>query len=231
MVARKTPHRFRPKTPESASPPGEGEEGRLRRSVLDFGLAASPRQPPSPQPSPSMEREEEAGLLSASQWPGSGWWGPAWGGDPSPISAEDARVCLSPLERVKSGGPGGRCSTLAWLLHRGIHPHPNPLPQWRGRKNGVSQKEFDPGPSRVVAGVGARTSLTGLGRGRPNPGSSPGQVLPLPWERVKSAAPATSRPWYKGLRREVGRGSVAVGCALDRFVESPSICSAGSGRR
>lgn len=31
--------------------------------------------------------------------------------------------------------------------------------------------------------------LTCFGRGRPNPGSSPGQALPLPSERVKSDAP------------------------------------------
>ena len=58
-LVRKTPHRFPPGTAESASPPGEGEEWRPRRKVLDFGLAASPRQPPSPQPSPSREREKE----------------------------------------------------------------------------------------------------------------------------------------------------------------------------
>ena len=39
-----------------------------------------------------------------------------------------------PLERVKRGGSGARCSTSAWLLHRGCHPHPGPLPQGRGRK-------------------------------------------------------------------------------------------------
>ena len=33
VVARKTPHRFRPKTPESASPPGEGKEWRLLEGI------------------------------------------------------------------------------------------------------------------------------------------------------------------------------------------------------
>ena len=33
VVARKTPHRFRPKTPESASPPGEGKERRLLEGI------------------------------------------------------------------------------------------------------------------------------------------------------------------------------------------------------
>ena len=35
LGARKTPHRFRPKTPESASPLGEGEE---RRAFEDEAL-------------------------------------------------------------------------------------------------------------------------------------------------------------------------------------------------
>ena len=43
----------------SASPLEEGEERRPRRKVLDFGLAAARRQPPSPQPSPSRAREKE----------------------------------------------------------------------------------------------------------------------------------------------------------------------------
>ena len=51
--ARKTPHRIPAGTPEAASPLGEDEELRPWRTVLDFGLAASPKQPPSPQPSPS----------------------------------------------------------------------------------------------------------------------------------------------------------------------------------
>ena len=68
--ARKTPHRIRPKTAESASPLGEGEERRPRWTVLDFGLAASPRQPPSPQPSPSSEREKERRLTGGDRpWP------------------------------------------------------------------------------------------------------------------------------------------------------------------
>ena len=36
LVARRTPHRFRPKTPESASPPGEGKE---RRPLEDIDIA------------------------------------------------------------------------------------------------------------------------------------------------------------------------------------------------
>ena len=48
-----TPHQSRPRTAEYASPLGEAEERRPWRTVLDFGLAASPRQPPSSQPSPS----------------------------------------------------------------------------------------------------------------------------------------------------------------------------------
>ena len=40
---------------------------------------------------------------------------------------------------------------------------------------------------RLLAEVDAATQLlTGFGRGRPNPGSSPGQALTLPSERVKS---------------------------------------------
>ena len=52
-------------TADSASPPGEGDEGRPWRTVHDFGLAASPRQPPSPQPSPSRARENERRLTRA----------------------------------------------------------------------------------------------------------------------------------------------------------------------
>ena len=40
LVARKTPHRFRPGTAESASPLGEGEEPRPRRSLIRGGLVA-----------------------------------------------------------------------------------------------------------------------------------------------------------------------------------------------
>ena len=60
LGARGTPHRM-PGT-ASASPLGEGEEGRPRRTVLDLGLTASPEQPPSPQPSPSRAREKERRL-------------------------------------------------------------------------------------------------------------------------------------------------------------------------
>ena len=65
LGARKTPHRIRPGTADSASPLGEGEDWRPWREVRDFGLAASPRQPPSPQPSPSRAREEEGRLTRA----------------------------------------------------------------------------------------------------------------------------------------------------------------------
>ena len=61
LVARKTPHRIRTRTADSAvSPKEEGDEGRPWRTVLDFGLAASTMQPPSPQPSPSRARGERA---------------------------------------------------------------------------------------------------------------------------------------------------------------------------
>ena len=62
----------------------------------------------------------------------------------------EAGLCKGlPLERVKSGGPGGRCSTSVWLLHRSSHPHPSPLPQGRGRKSGVA-RAFDLCVSRVL---------------------------------------------------------------------------------
>ena len=84
--------------------------------------------------------------------------------------ADDGRVGdpLCPLERVKSGGPGGRCSTSAWLLHRGP---PSPPDRVRGR--------LQPSPLRrpLRSGMPGRP-LTEFGRGRP--------ILPLPSERVKS---------------------------------------------
>ena len=86
-----------------------------------------------------------------------------------------------PLERVKRGGLGGRCSTSAWLVHRGSHPHPSPLPQGRGSKSGVTQEEIDPGPSRVVTGLGAQKTAHRFPAKTPeprieSPGSSPGQA-------------------------------------------------------
>ena len=137
-----------------------------------------------------------------------------------------------PLERVKSGGPGGRCFTSAWLLHRGSHPHPSPLPQGRGRTSGASQGEFDPGPSRVVAGVDVRTSLTGLDRGQPNP------LLPL--ERVKSGGPGgrcSTSAWllHRGSHPHPsplpqGRGRTS-GASQGEFDPGPSRVVAGVGAR
>ena len=58
---------------EPASPLGEGEERRRRRKVLDFGLAASARQPPSLQPSPSVQTGHmgrvRADLAARVGWP------------------------------------------------------------------------------------------------------------------------------------------------------------------
>ena len=148
--------------PIHASPPGEDEERRPWRTVLDFGLAASPKQPPSPQPSPSRAREKERRLTRA----------------------------------------------------------------------------FAPGPSRVVAGMGARKSLAGFRRRWPNPGPSPpnrvrgrlGQVLPLPQERVK-IRPAVeieagfcrclSREREKERLRLRGRGGVLQRSPLGEGEERP----------
>ena len=47
LGARKTPHRFRPKTPEPASPPGEGKERRLLKEIATAHPAAS-TSPASP---------------------------------------------------------------------------------------------------------------------------------------------------------------------------------------
>ena len=68
-------------------------------------------------------------------------------------------VAASPLgEGEEARGPGGRCSTSAWLLHRGSHPHPSPLPQGRGRKSGVSQERLT---------LARAASWPGWVRGRP----------------------------------------------------------------
>ena len=109
----KTPHRIPAITPEAASPLGEGEEGVAREEK-------TPHPNPFPQErrlrnprvgarktlTPTLshgEREQErprfrnrGGVLQRSPRRGlkrgAGWRG----GDPSPISAADARVCLSP---------------------------------------------------------------------------------------------------------------------------------------
>ena len=136
LGARKTPHRIRPKTAESASPLGEGEERRpldwietehrcyphgreYGRSCLG-GLGALCKGLP-------MERVRVAprGWGAASGPGGLGGWVPG-----RPLTEFGRRRPILPLpsERAKNGDPGGRCSTLAWLLHRGSHPHPSPLP-------------------------------------------------------------------------------------------------------
>ena len=101
MVARKTPHRIRPKTADSASPLGEGEEQWPWRTVFDFGLAASPKQPPSPPdrgPGQALARGVRACSYRVIELVGCAE-------DPSPNLAEDGSPLSS--ERVKRGGPAG----------------------------------------------------------------------------------------------------------------------------
>ena len=42
---------------------------------------------------------------------------------------ESGAGSASPLGEGEAGRPRGRWSTSAWLVHRGSHPHPSPLPQ------------------------------------------------------------------------------------------------------
>ena len=53
---------------------------------------------------------------------------------PNPGSSP-GQVLPLPSERVKSGDPGGWCTTSAWRVHRGSHPHPSPLPHGRPLRN------------------------------------------------------------------------------------------------
>ena len=97
-----------------ASPRGRGEE-------YDFGLAASPRQPPSPQPSPS---KGESGVSLRNPWPG------GCAEDPSPQPSP-------PGEGLRRGAHGRTWGGFAMG------------PQGRGKRR--LTKELDPGLSRVVA--------------------------------------------------------------------------------
>ena len=98
LVARKTPHRFRPKTPEPASPLGEGEEPEhlahapcslecwvRGRPLTGFGR----RRPNLPLPSERVKSRSTSPTHLARLSVGCAE-------DPSPVSAEDARTCLSP---------------------------------------------------------------------------------------------------------------------------------------
>ena len=120
-----------------------------------------------------------------------------------PLTECRGRLLPLPLEKMKRGGPGGRCLTSAWLLHRGSHPHPSPLPQWRGRKIGASQEEFDPGQSRVVAGVGARKTPQRIWPKTPESASPLGEgeegAAGGGEEQPKSSEVAASSAWVLGV--------------------------------
>ena len=69
-----------------------------------------------------------------------------------------------PSARVKSGGRGGRCSTLAWLLQRSSHPRPRPLPQGDlcVTRSGCPE---DPHPDPLPEGEGLRGAAGEVGAG------------------------------------------------------------------
>ena len=181
LVARKTPHRIRPRTADSASPPGEGEEPRrLRgrggvlqgspgegedrwpwRTVFDFGLAASPRQPPSPQPSPSRAREEERHRTRAF--------------DPGPSRVVDGMVARKTPHRIRP-----KTADSASPLGEGEES-----PRLRGR-GGVLQRSPGEGeerrPGRRVLDFGLAASL----KLPPSPQPSPSREREKEWPRFRS---------------------------------------------
>ena len=115
-IARRTPHRFRPKTPEPASPLGEGEEWCRphRRTVMRRAVVAIARR------TPHRASAEDARI---------------------PRRARD-RFCLSPRRDLcGTRGMVARKTLTPTLSHRRPlrnpravarkTPHPNPLPQER----------------------------------------------------------------------------------------------------
>ena len=87
---------------------------------------------------------------------------------------------------------------VGWLDSR----HREGAPR-RESKSGVEQAAGLAG-SCIIRSWVPGSPLTGLGRGRPNPGSSPGRALPLPLERVKSG-PALEHEG-RFARLSTGRG-------------------------
>ena len=218
----------------SASPLGEGEEGRPRRTVLDFGLTAEgkvgarPRRPSPPDrgsgagssPLPQGRGRKRGDLTIAVTTCGGGGGG-VWvrGG---PLTECRGRLLPLPLERVKRGGPGGR------VLDFGLAASPRQPPsppdrspgqapalslKGEGERAAISHKEFDPGPSCVVAGMGVR--------GTPH--------------RLRPRTPESASPLGEGeegriqLRECVNGWLVGLGCAEDGRVRDPPLRKIGMG--
>ena len=119
------------------------------------------------------------------------WGRSAWGGDRELKNLASTRCSRRLLRNPKVGARKALTPTLpprgikrrafrAGLLDPWVggwdssHPHPSPIPQ---------------GDLCITQGWLRGRPLTDFGRRRPNPSASSGQVLPLPLERGRTAAP------------------------------------------
>ena len=187
---RKTPHRFRPKTPESASPLGEGEEAPPLRGQCGVR-----------QRSPQRRRSKSEGRFrfglrgeraTASRGGrvdgggGCGWLGVRARGGSHPHPA------LSLNGEGKNGSRSRESATAPVSLGvgRAEDPHPDPLPRVEGEKGGPGW--WVAGKLAWVVGVAA-TRIPGS-----RPGQAPAFSLQGEGER---AAP---KGWRGGTRRWLG---------------------------
>ncbi len=193
MVARKTPHRFRPKTPESfgklrtgsASPLGEGEEPRPPTVLVAGAMGARKTLTPALS---HGEREEEGprfrgrGAVLQRSPRGEGGRGAAAlrtpggymslrrgrrAGDSAWVAGDVARL-LGPAATLtpthSHKGEGGRGGSV-WVRRLRGRPSPQPSPTGRGRKRGPAFEDAGLLCKGLLKGEGERAAAISRSRG------------------------------------------------------------------